>query len=344
MAKQLTQETIKQCIQLYQEGWSSEKIGKQVGSKAQTITKYLKEAGVEIRGPKKKLTEDDKIEMCRLYQEGLSAPKIAEKFDVTHVLVLRYLEQAGIDRRSAEEAHRIFKINEDFFDVIDTEEKAYFLGFLYADGGNVKEANFIRLDLSSVDREILEKFASLIYVDDPHSHIKEQTREKNGSQYHMSYLNINSKHVCEVLEKHGCGPRKTFTLTFPEWLPKHLVRHFIRGYFDGDGGININTRTGQSSSWKLTSTLFFTNKIKQILTQELGVHLCTYKAAHSEVYDACTSGDRQVRKIMAWLYDGATIYLKRKHDKYQELLAAIAETDRLIEAGTRGYQKRYLHK
>lgn len=344
MGTRATEEIIDQMEELYKQGLSSDNIGKQLGTKGQTVTKYLKERGIEIRGPKKKLQEGDKEKMCLLYQEGLSAPKIAEKFGVQHTLVLRYLEDAGISRRSAEECHRKYPINEDFFDVIDTEEKAYFLGFMYADGCNHKEANYASLALDVSDREILVKLASLIYLENPESHVKiqDRTHENKGL---TAYFTINSKHICKQLEKLGCIPAKTLKLEYPEWMPAQLHRHFIRGYFDGDGCLHLNTKLNESSYFKITSTKSFATTVKNIIKNNVnvnvGIYLCTQT---SIVFDAQSAGDRQVEKIMKWLYSDSTIFMKRKHDIFIRLLTEINKTNTLIKAGTQGYQKRYLQK
>lgn len=343
MAKKLSEDIIKIMITLYAQGLSSEQIGQKFGSKAQTVTKYLRAAGIEIRGPKKKLTEDDKKEICKLYQEGLSCPKIAEQYDLSDAMVLKILKKNKIDRRSAEECHRKYPIYEDFFDIIDTEEKVYFLGFLYADGCNHKNANYISLGLKQTDRDILVQLASLIYKEEPESHVKiqDRTHENKGI---TTYFTINSKHICEQLEKLGCYQAKTFKLEYPNWMPEHLHRHFIRGYFDGDGGFNVNTNKGQGSSMKITSTLKFVIKVKNIIESQLDVHFSVYKAIHSDVYDISMSGDRAVRKVLDWLYDSSSIYLERKYVKYKRLLEEIKKTNKLIEAGTQGYQKRYLNR
>lgn len=343
MAKKLSEDIIKIMITLYAQGLSSEQIGQKFGSKAQTVTKYLRAAGIEIRGPKKKLTEDDKKEICKLYQEGLSCPKIAEQYDLSDAMVLKILKKNKIDRRSAEECHRKYPIYEDFFDIIDTEEKVYFLGFLYADGCNHKNANYISLGLKQTDRDILVQLASLIYKEEPESHVKiqDRTHENKGI---TTYFTINSKHICEQLEKLGCPQAKTFILDYPDWMPDHLHKHFIRGYFDGDGGFYLNYIKTHSSTMKITSTLSFVTKIASIFNTELDMNMCIYSNKNSEVFDVCTSGDRQLQKIFDWLYKDASIYLKRKFDKYQELVTKIAETDRLIKAGTQGYNKRYLNK
>lgn len=336
MAKKITEEVIDQMAKLYNEGLSSEIIGKQFGSKAQTVTKLLKKRGLEIRGPKRKLQNGDKEEMIRLYtEEGLSAPKIAEKFGVVHTLVIRYLKQAGVERRSAEECHRIYEINEDFFDVIDTEEKAYFLGFLYADGFNSQDLNAITLSLNADDIEILRKLSRLIYVKDPEDRIKIYDRTHEGKNPEAS-LKLYSKHMCGVLEKLGCPQAKTFKLKYPEWMPEHLHRHFIRGYFDGDGSIYSRTsKEHRTYNIRIISTLDFIKGVEKIIKNTLNVNFTTSKHAKSEVYYITMCGNRTVKKTLDWIYEGANIFLERKYNRYLDLLSEIKSIDTLCLNGVK---------
>lgn len=342
MAKAATELEIQDIIQMYYDGLSSEVISQKTGRKAQTITRYLRDRGIEIRGPKTKLTEADRQEMCRLYsEEKLSCPKIAERFEVSDALVLRYLKKYEVEIRSAEEAHRKYPINEEFFDNIDSEEKAYFLGFLYADGCNHQDANYVSLGLEETDREILLKLSTLIYKENPEFHVKIQDRTSEGKGVTVC-LTINSKHICNKLSELGCVQAKTHVLIYPEWMREDLHRHFLRGYFDGDGCLYVNKRIREGSYVKLTSTLDFCQYASKIVQDHIPINLGIYGCSGTTVFDLKTSGDRQVEKLMTWLYAESHLYMQRKFLAYQNLLEEISKTNSLIEKGTRGYRKQIL--
>lgn len=352
MRKLITSENKEQIIELYLSGLGSDTISKQFDIHANTVLKILKQNGIDRRPiARKKIQISDEIKIVEMYQQGMSAPEIAEQFNVAHTLILRYLEKSGINRRSAEECHRIYSISEDFFDVIDTQEKAYFLGFLYADGGNNKDANFVRIDLARKDKDILEKLASLIYLEEPLQHIKNQDREKEykGQKviYYTSYFNINSKHICHKLEELGCGQAKSLIITFPKWLidPK-LQRHFIRGYYDGDGGVSLTDIKTRSSTTKMISTIEFCKAMAKIIETQTEIHFGEpYNDVDSKnVYSIRLAGNQQIANFLNWLYKDATIYLDRKYSLYLQLLEKNKDTQKLIKMGTRGYQKRYLTK
>lgn len=348
----LTNNQKQEIINLYQSGLGSDTIAKQFNIHPNSVLKILKKAGIDRRPiVRKKIQITDEPKIVEMYQQGLSAPEIAEHFNVAHTLILRYLEKNGIDRRSAEECHRIYPIREDFFDVIDTQEKAYFLGFLYADGGNNKEANFVRIDLARKDKDILEKLASLIYLENPLQHIKNQDRKKEykGQEvvYHTSYFNINSKHICHKLEELGCPATKSLIITFPEWLINpELQRHFIRGYYDGDGGVSLTDVKKRGATTKIISTIGFCQSIKNIIEAQTKIQFGEpyNDIENKNVYSIHLCGNRTIVHFLNWLYKNSTIHLDRKYELYKKLLEKNIETDRLILAGTRGYNKRYYQK
>jgi intein-encoded DNA endonuclease-like protein len=352
MRKLVTTENKAKIIELYQSGLGSDTIGARFDIHPNTVLKILKREGIERRGLRRKIFPEDEPKIVELYQQGLSAPEIAEKYEVSHSMILKYLEQNGIDRRSAEECHRIYPIQEDFFDCIDTQEKAYFLGFLYADGGNALEANYVRIDLSRKDKDILEKLARLIYLDEnPEQHIRDYEREKEYKEQvitiYGSYLNINSKHICHKLYDLGCENKKSLTLVFPKWLiNSELQRHFIRGYYDGDGGVSLTDIKTRGATSKIISTIEFCYSMREIIMKYTGVQFGEpyNDVSDKNVYSIHLCGNRKIANFLNWLYKSATIYLDRKYNLYLQLLEKNKETDELILAGTRGYQKRYYQK
>ena len=117
------------------------------------------------------------------------------------------------------------------FEKIDTEEKAYWLGFLYADGSVGSKEDKIELGLAEKDLKHIEKFKTFMNINNKISY-----REKTKS-YRMSFRSAKCKQ--DLIDK-GCIPKKSLILDFPNenQVPKELQRHFIRGYFDGDGSIS----------------------------------------------------------------------------------------------------------
>ena len=114
------------------------------------------------------------------------------------------------------------------FETIDTEEKAYWLGFLYADGSVSSKEHKIELGLAEQDLKQIEKFRDFIGI------MNKISYRSTTKSYRYSFRSESCK---EDLIKQGCVPKKSLILNFPteNQVPKNLIRHFIRGYFDGDG-------------------------------------------------------------------------------------------------------------
>ena len=120
----------------------------------------------------------------------------------------------------------------DYFSEIDTEEKAYWLGFLYADG-SIDKRGVLRVELISEGKQHLEKFAKAIKYTG--SVIGPYFRNKIKNPIYK--IDLSNPRFGKDLQNKGVIQNKTFFVQFPKWLKTELVRHFIRGIFDGDGTI-----------------------------------------------------------------------------------------------------------
>ena len=125
---------------------------------------------------------------------------------------------------------RIHTLNTDYFKVIDTEKKAYILGFFYADGYNNEDFGIIEFTQKECRIDILQKIKVELNSD-------VDIKLYNGSRAYV--LNVCSKDMSQDLKKCGAPKNKAHILKFPDnsIVPDELIPHFIRGYFDGDGCI-----------------------------------------------------------------------------------------------------------
>jgi hypothetical protein len=124
-------------------------------------------------------------------------------------------------------------------------------------------------------------------------------------------------------------------------MPQNLHRHFIRGYFDGDGTINNETKT--LSGCKVVSTLQFLEGLKKNtdIDCSIGKHDSTN---NKNTYELYYSGNRNQWLFLHWIYSGATIYLQRKYDAYLRFAEKMRVIDEKTMAGTRGFNKSNLLK
>lgn len=251
------------------------------------------------------------------YNNGWTQKEIANYFNCCQSNISSILKKNNISTRVGK--HIIYNdINKNFFKNINSEYSAYFLGFLFADGCvQIKNnAYSITLKLKNNDVIIIEKFRDIMSPSSPIKNIDNK----------YSCFRINQKEICEQLISLGCIPNKSLILNFPTAIPNELIRHFIRGYSDGDGTIYKNRFKNKktiNTIWKIISTKQFCNEVANILKQELEIN-CSQSLSRPNTNKITTAisvgGNKQVKKVLDWLYEGSSIYLPRKHDKYLEFL------------------------
>lgn len=263
----------------------------------------------------RRLSHQEKTELFSLYETGnYTGADLSKIFPISVTAINRLLRRNGYKAKPQSELQRKYKIDETFFDSINTEEKAYVLGLIYADGCNQTERNSVILSLKEEDKEILRKIRLLIQPDKPLQYVDTSKSNFNsGNQYRLVIAN---KHISERLVELGCGKAKTHTLAFPteEQVPKNLQRHFIRGYFDGDGSVS----KGKKLKIDIVGTEKFLQFIQEILNKELGFFKTKlnrrYKEREDKIRCLQICGINQCLKFREWLYKDATLFMKRKKD------------------------------
>lgn len=260
---------------------------------------------------KLKLSKEQIVDM---YIEGYTLHQIAKICECNHTNIHNLLKRLGIKCRKVSEAKRLYRLDETVFEVIDTEEKAYFLGFFYADGYNNRNNNVISIRLNQKDFLLLESFRVLLDTNRPLHYYK---------HYNSVDLTINSKKISQDLEKLGCFQAKSHILKFPteEQVPNHLIRHFIRGYFDGDGCIyigNILQTNKKCYNFTIAGLLSFLKDIQCILITNCNIKETKMYPKRESIGHGTLrySGRKSVIKIFKYLYDDSNIYLNRKYQKF----------------------------
>lgn len=246
-----------------------------------------------------------------LYNSGLSPAQIAEEKNCCVVNITRRLKKYGINFKRDYSKTRYrrtnkHKINLYFFDNIITEEQAYFLGLMFADGSVSTNQFYLKM----TDEDIIQKFKNALQTD-----VNIMTRFYKDKNYKPSYtLQISSQYMCEALSKLGCTPNKTHTLQFPDINP-NLYNHFIRGFFDGDGCLSISNRAYQNRVDFVCASKKFLDALRVIISQHSKTNGNVYKEKKHDIWHL-RYGGHQTKQIMDWLYENSTVYLNRKHFKY----------------------------
>lgn len=215
-------------------------------------------------------------------------------------------------------AHRKYNLDETFFEKIDSEERAYWLGF-FAGDGNITDEHRLRVRLAVRDKKHLMKFKKAVKWDGKDYYPKHQ----DALEVHFKSLKM-----MKDLANYSVIPRKTFTLKFPN-IPKLLEGHFIRGKFDADGCINKAIRVNRGKSGQIYICYggeFGIEGNEEVVLAiqsrlvELGLPINSINYPGKKINRVRYGGINQLRKIYNYLYEGATIFLERKKKLFEEIL------------------------
>lgn len=243
---------------------------------------------------------------------------LANKYNIAVSSIYNILRRNKIDKLNIHK-NRKYTLNEDYFEKIDSEDKAYFLGLLYADGNINPDNNTIRLRLQERDKYILEKFSEKCGSNRP----IRLNKLNNVKWQDSSDLSLSSIKMFNDIQNKGCFINKTFTLNFPteKQVPNYLIRHFIRGVFDGDGCVNSSSTCHKFS---IIGTRQLLEGIQKVLIKECNLKNKTkITVKHKTNNIVCTlayGGARICTKIKMYLYKDATIYLTRKKEKFDKII------------------------
>lgn len=193
-----------------------------------------------------------------------------------------------------------YDVNQDFFKKW-TKEMAYILGYWFADGSIWISNGSYKFNITSNDVEHLERIRDIMESNNPI-----YDREDDDSHE----FRISNKVIYNDILRLGGVPRKSSIARFPK-VPNEYVIDFIRGYFDGDGGISLRENTNEPSI-SFTSTKQFIDKLEKHLTfkgrkYQLGDN--TYEIFYDGEY---------AQYVLKYLYENAGLYLERKYKLYEE--------------------------
>ena len=250
-----------------------------------------------------------KIEdILSLHNEGLSLTVISEKLNCNITNVMRRLKKLGISSNKVPKRNvrkNRYQVDESYFEEITTPEKAYILGLLYADGSVGKDGFYIKIK----DEELLLKVKCCLNAEQPVKYVS------YDSCYHAYLLTINSQKMSRDLIKHGCFINKTYTLRFPN-IEESLYSHFIRGFFDGDGYLGVSDNKSTCRFDLTSASIDLLKSIREIISSFSKTNGSLRKEnGKSNAWHLRFSGS-QLFDVMNWIYKDATIFMKRKHDKF----------------------------
>lgn len=213
-----------------------------------------------------------------------------------------------------------YNYNKNYFDIIDTEEKAYWLGFMYADGYVVysKESrnHEVSIELKASDYEHLIKFNKSL---NGNIQVGFKERERWGKLHKICYIRFYSKDLADGLTKNGCIENKTFFIKMPN-IEEKLKKHFIRGFFDGDGSVyHRKDRNGIYANFTSASYDFLVEI--RVYLFDLGIN--SYIVKDREHYQLRIYGKKFTMIFLEHIYGNSIIYLNRKFKIFDNEFASL---------------------
>ncbi len=311
LRKYLTDDLFQEAISLLDNGMSKTKVAKLLDLCINELSKKLSLINYEYGAKRKryKYSYETLSSAKALRLSGMSIDKISKELNICYPTLCKILKHLApnavcIHKERARHSYTKYTCDYDFFNIIDTENKAYWLGFIYADGHLCKDSYKLEIRLSETDINHLRKFKIAInYSADVISGIKD-TNFKKASKFALLY--IHSKEMVNDLSKFIPRGKKSDKVKFPE-LQENLYQHFIRGYFDGDG-YNIKTR----DEIGFCGNFNFLNDLRNFFIESGVISLSGSFRSGSEYYTELRFGKKSSFAIRKFMYANATTFLERK--------------------------------
>lgn len=269
-----------------------------------------------------KISLEKEKEIINLYvQTNLLQSEISRKTGVSTVTIGSVLKRNGIPKRKVKGMNfRKYNLNDHYFSSIDSHEKAYILGLMYADGYLVIEGHGTkRIGLDLIDKDILVEIAKSI---DFQGEVVEITKKGGYESANSIYrLKMSSPEMYDDLLRQGMVKKNLLRFPDNNIIPDAFVNSFILGYIDGNGSIIANQR---KPTHRVTFSIGIDGSediIKGILKRLDLPHLSLSKRKDTKncSFSIRISGNNIVAEKLQWLYKDSNLFLKRKKEKFLQL-------------------------
>lgn len=281
---------------------------------------------ISEKKPYNKLDEEEKKDIVKYYyqRKELDFLGLSNLLRVSERAISRVLLEANINTRRKNR----YTLDDNFFHSIENEESAYILGLLYADGF-VGDEHFNNVVLGLNDKELVEQVARIIGFTGEVRKGKKGGFENSKESF---ILNFSSEIMANDLRILGLYPNKSLSLEYLPHIDDSLFRHFIRGYFDGDGSIILSKHTsyyksnGKTKRYEYPSYTFMllgTNKFLINISNQINVnHFRIRDTKTEEIKCLSVNAKCELKYLFNYLYGESTIYLQRKYEKWLNVLSA----------------------
>lgn len=286
------------------------------------IYKVLKKNNIELRGSN--IPKEKALRICEEYKSGKSLKRVCEELGVAEATVCKIIKKYKVEtRKEAGRFPRKYNLDETILKNIDSFEKAQFLGLIYSDGSLSKYNKNISIRLREDDKDYLDEWRiKFLKSNKPlgYTYTPKMTGPINRKVYDRalgtSILDISSINVYKDALKLGLCPNKTKeNLPMPN-IPENLKIAFILGLFEGDGTMSysLNNKSRYFSvacqeNMGLDIKNYF-DSIGLMSSFRKRKYICTVTITRKE----------DLKKLYNLLYQNATIYMKRKKQKFEYIL------------------------
>lgn len=255
--------------------------------------------------------------MIAAYQGGATMAKAAAQFGFSHKTCANVIRRAGIMSRTRREAfslRRKHPFNERFFQTIDSEEKAYWLGFISADGCVYWPDRVLSVLLARTDKEHLRSLCAALGASG--DSIRDSSYKRDGRTHLTACAKFFSSQLLDDLGVLGVVPRKSLVVC-PWDGPESLMAHYWRGVFDGDGSIHRKS----DGYWGITQVGSFgiVQGFSAFVSQVVGKMKVPKSAG--KIFNVAYQGTGLPQLIAHLLYDNASVFLPRKQALATRLFA-----------------------
>ena len=283
--------------------------------------------------PRKIITEELEQEIIKYYlSQPMTMKQVEDKYKLSHPTITKILKDVPKYTKT--------KLNnpnmrEHFFQDINEEAKAYFLGLLISDGNVFKDNTgrqaSISITLDLKDEYMLEKFKEVLQINTSVGH------DGRG----CGQIAVRSNIMAEDLAKYGVVPRKSYNTYLP-LISKEMMPHLIRGIFDGDGSIIAKPNPNNDGHNRFLHSISFCGThqlmedISNYILENLGIKTAVYNYKDRSLSELKIQNIDNIAKFGYWIYRNSTIFLNRKKDIFNDFLKHY--NDILVEQFKKEYE------
>jgi hypothetical protein len=252
------------------------------------------------------------------YERGIRLVALSAKYGLSQTTVWRRLQKSGVTMTRC-----TYRYDARYFAIIDSEVKAYFLGYLTTDGYVVEGPRRYVVTLTSTEPAIPRAFAAAVGGGIPVYEIAPSGRlsRRLSMEYRVS---VCSKQMVADLVALGVRQAKSCREVFCEQVPKEFVRHYLRGIFDGDGSLGTYGYSGRPQhALSLVGSRAMLQRVAEVVAEVLDVPHANVRTKARNLCVVSWRGNNLVPRIVGWLYGDSTIALPRK----RALASAMAATE-----------------